>query len=229
MNFKFTDFHAHVLPNADHGSSSLETSLSQLNLAASHGVDSIIATPHFYPDRHTVDGFLKLRDASYENLAANISDGMPKIFKGAEVLICDGIERLEGIDKLCIQGTNILLLELPFSVYKSGYRDSVIRLIKNGFRVVLAHVDRYEADSIESLAEVGALMQLNASALTSLRIKPKIKDWLKYGAVVALGSDIHGADKQAYKRFEKARKRILKLGVEGSILELSQEIIRSNS
>ena len=41
-----TDFHAHILPGADHGSDGMETSLTQLALAEAAGVDTIIATPH---------------------------------------------------------------------------------------------------------------------------------------------------------------------------------------
>ncbi|MEE3459824.1 MAG: CpsB/CapC family capsule biosynthesis tyrosine phosphatase, partial [Candidatus Faecousia sp.] len=40
------DFHAHILPGADHGSDGLETSLRQLALAEEAGVDTIVATPH---------------------------------------------------------------------------------------------------------------------------------------------------------------------------------------
>ena len=36
------DFHTHVLPGVDHGSSSIKTSLSQLDLAAAYGIDCIV-------------------------------------------------------------------------------------------------------------------------------------------------------------------------------------------
>ena len=52
------DFHSHILPGADHGSSSVETSLAQLNSAKNAGVTRLIATPHFYPHRHTLEKFL---------------------------------------------------------------------------------------------------------------------------------------------------------------------------
>ena len=54
MGLDIVDFHAHVLPCADHGSSSVSTSLSQLSYAKGAGVKRIIATPHFYPHKHTL-------------------------------------------------------------------------------------------------------------------------------------------------------------------------------
>ncbi len=206
------DFHSHILPGADHGSDSAEESLCQLDFANRSSVYRIVATPHFYPDRHNVEEFISRRDAAWSTLKENLSEPRPGIALGAEVLICDGIERLEGLERLCVAGTNILLLELPFSVFKSEYRDSVFRLVKGGYRVVLAHADRYEPEDIDILLECGAQIQLNADALSGFTVKSHIKRWIYQGSVVALGSDIHRSDKSAYKRFEKAKKRLLKIG-----------------
>ena len=216
------DFHAHILPGADHGSASLETSLAQLALAAEGGVTHIVATPHFYPDRHSVDEFLSRRERSYTELLAAMGSHHPRVALSAEVLICDGIERLEGLEQLCVRGTNTLLLELPFSVFKNEYCESVFRLIKRGFNVVLAHVDRYSPEDIDKLADVGAAMQLNAHAFDGIFVPSSVKRWLKSGQVIALGSDIHGADKNAYVRFSKAKKRILKLGACDPIIDFSR-------
>ena len=206
------DFHSHILPGADHGSSSLEESLLQLGLARQNGVKRIVATSHFYPDRHDIEDFLKNRDSSWDLLKENSDAGeRPKVALGAEVLICDGIERLEGLERLCVQGTNVILIELPFSIFKNEYRESVFRLVKRGLNVVLAHADRYDPEDIETLLECGAKIQLNADSLSSFSLRPHIKDWILRGEVVAIGSDIHSADKKAYKRFTKAIKRLSKL------------------
>ena len=218
------DFHAHVLPGADHGSSSLEQSLNQLALARKWGVDRIVATPHFYPDRHSVEQFLARRSVAWSALTSSRESGAPMLALGAEVLICDGIERLDGLDKLCIEGTNILLLELPFSLFKLGYRDSIYRLIKGGYNVVLAHIDRYDPADIELLLECGAKAQLNAFALSGLTVPSYIKDWARSGAVIALGSDIHSDDKKAYRTFLKAKGRLEKLGALDYIIDQSNNL-----
>lgn len=70
--------------------------------------------PPFYPHKESVESFLARRQRTYEALKANLPDGAPEIILGAEVLICDGMDQLSGLDRLCRQGTNELLLELPF-------------------------------------------------------------------------------------------------------------------
>ena len=61
MNKKIFDFHAHILPGLDHGCTSLDMAKKQLFLAADAGVVKIIASSHFYPDRHTLDSYVKKR------------------------------------------------------------------------------------------------------------------------------------------------------------------------
>ena len=73
------DFHSHILPGADHGSDSIDTTLFQLNSAMACGIDRIIATPHFYPNIHTVEDFLTRRNASYEALMTHLNSNFPKI------------------------------------------------------------------------------------------------------------------------------------------------------
>lgn len=216
------DFHAHVLPGADHGSDSLETSLLQLDLAAKSGVKRVIATPHFYPDKHSVADFLDLRNRAFSSLVGAMKEAHPLLSLGAEVLICDGIERIGGLSELCVAGTNVILLELPFTIFNPSYADSVFRLVKDGFCVVLAHVDRYPKENIELLCEAGARMQVNADALSGLWVSDHIKEWLSDGRIIALGSDIHREDNKAYKRFEKAKSRILSYGCEQAFIDFSR-------
>ncbi len=224
-NFDIIDFHAHILPGADHGSFSLAESKKQLEYAASHGVNTVVATPHFYPESHSVEQFLSLRQRTFEDLSTALTQEMPRVILGAEVLICDGIEHLDKLHDLCVKGTDIILLELPFTVFKTEYRRSVSRLINSGFEVVLAHADRYTPEHIDILVDRGAKIQLNADALCGIFVKPHIKRWLNDGTVLAIGSDIHRTDIKAYKRFEKAKSKILTLGASDSIKAFSEYVI----
>ena len=205
MNVKMNivDFHAHILPGADHGSTSLETSLKQLKIAKKCGVDRIIATSHFYPHIHSAALFLEKRSAAYEKLRPHLQ-GLPDVRVGAEVLICNGIESLPRLDEFFVHKTNTLLLELPNNEFSQSYRRSVQSLVKSGVDVVLAHVERYPKENIETLIDVGAKLQVNAKALISTFRKKYIIDWLKEGYVVAIGSDIHGESQSAYSDFRKA-------------------------
>lgn len=206
-SFEIIDFHSHILPGADHGSSSIETSKKQLALAAECGINRVIATSHFYPHVHTVDAFLEKRNNAYSALAPHIPGEM-EIRLGAEVLICNGIENLPGLEKLFIHGTNSLLLELSGSDFESEHIDSVRALIARGVDVILAHADRYEPSLIEEMISIGVRIQLNAESLNTVFKRKVLYDWLSRGLVVALGSDIHGADKSAYPSLIKAYSKI---------------------
>ncbi len=202
---KTIDFHTHILPGADHGSDSLATSLSQIELAKSACVDVLIATSHFYPHRHRINDFLKKRDKAYNELTQNTDI---EIIAGAEVLLCEGLNKLEGLEKLTIGDSNVILLELPDSTFKPEYESCVEDIISSGYRIVLAHADRYPEENIERLVSIGAKIQLNASALSGFLTKKHITKWIERGLVVALGSDIHMADKKAYASFVKAKKKL---------------------
>lgn len=202
--FNFVDFHAHILPGADHGCMSVDDALYQLKLAASRGIKRIIAAPHFYPQVHHVSGFISRRNQAFDELSLHMTPDMPKIVLGAEALICDGIEEMPDLDRLFIEGTRTLLLELPMNTYSYKYTESVEQMTSMGIDVVIAHAERYMPKNINQLIEVGARLQLNASALDSLFLSKHIRGWILDGKVVAVGSDIHGRDKKAYASFMRA-------------------------
>lgn len=203
------DFHTHILPGADHGSSSVSTSLIQLSFAAKAGVEGVIATPHFYPHLHAIPDFLTRRAAAYGDLVtalrAGRADFVPPIVRlGAEVLLCRGIENLPGFSDLCFYGTKTVLLELPFNEFSLDFCDSVAVLRDRGYFIVLAHADRYPEKNIEEMIGVGAMIQLNACALTGFFRRKRLFDWVDRELVVAIGSDIHGENAAAYRDFTRA-------------------------
>lgn len=202
------DFHSHILPGLDHGSHSTATSLKQLALAKNSGVTRIVATSHFYPQKENVDRFISRRKTSYDKLISAADNNAPQIKLGAEVLICDNIEKMPMLEDLCIEGTKTLLIELPFTDISKSHLDSVKNLIRMGFNIVLAHADRYSPDEIEAFITVGAKIQLNADSLDKLLVKKHLIGWIDRGVVVAIGSDIHSDDQTAYKHFVKAIKKI---------------------
>lgn len=202
------DFHAHILPGADHGSSSLQTSLAQIKLANECGVDKIIATPHFYPSMMSVEQFLTLRENAYQLLRPHIDTTSIRL--GAEVLICDNIQNLPDLDKLCLYGSRTLLLELPFNHFDKNFKYIISDLVKDGYEVILAHADRYIEADIELLINYGAKIQLNVDSLDVFFGRKQLYSWMESGYVVAFGSDIHGENKKAYKHFINATKKASK-------------------
>ena len=93
------DYHAHILPGCDHGSDGTETSKRQLEAAKAAGIETVCATSHFYPDKENLDRFLARRTDCFEKLKA-VRGNFPEIRLGAEVLLCEGFEHFENIEKL---------------------------------------------------------------------------------------------------------------------------------
>ena len=219
------DFHSHILPGVDHGSSSITTSLAQLDLAVGVGIKSIVSTSHFYPHHHTVKNFLEKRNSAYEVLAGEKAESHPEIILAAEVLLCEGLEKLPQLESLAIADSGYILLEIPFNNCSPEIVDTARRINSNpNTKVILAHADRYSSKYVEEFLEFGAKIQLNATAFAGFFTPAHIKSYLDRDLVVALGSDIHGPDPRAYKYYLKAKK---KLGAHfDRIMQHSRDILK---
>ena len=186
------DYHAHVLPGCDHGSDSVETSRKQLAMAAAARVRTVCATPHFYPHKESIPSFLQRREASARLLRENLTADAPQLQLGAEVLICDGMERLDGLPRLCRSETNELLIEMPFYQWPEAIWDTLYALCeRRDIKIVLAHAERYPPEAIEQLIRDNVALQLNSECLTRPLHRKRYLTWIKNGSVKYLGSDIH--------------------------------------
>ena len=203
------DFHSHILPCVDHGSGSLAETREQLQIVCSSGVGTIVATPHFYPDADSISSFSQdVRNAIQSIQEAQIPT--PNLCVGAEVLCCPQLERMDGLETLCIQGTNVLLLEAPFNHWHSDFFYTVEALLDR-FTVVLAHIDRYvrfQEKELLHLLEMGALAQINGYAFSSFTQRKLLRPFLESDRVVALGSDLHGPDAKCYAQLIACQKRL---------------------
>lgn len=204
------DYHAHVLPGCDHGSDSVETSRKQLAMAAAARVRTVCATPHFYPHKESIPSFLQRREASARLLRENLTADAPQLQLGAEVLICDGMERLDGLSRLCRGETNELLLEMPFYQWSESIWDTLYALCeRRDIEIVLAHAERYPPEAIEQLIRDNVALQLNSECLTRPLHRKRYLTWIKNGSVKYLGSDIHMLG-DGYRAWEKCVKLLSK-------------------
>ena len=220
------DFHAHVLPGVDHGSHDIAESGAQLALLKQAGVQTVVASSHFYPAQHTVDGYLERASRALTQIREEIApESRPQLCRGAEVLLCESLDKMEGIERLCVEGTSCMLLELPFASWSDALIDTAFRMIQGKLTVVLAHIDRYRdrLDMIHEMLDAGAYAQLNAEGLCGMFAVKRWQDDLTQGRVVALGSDLHGADRKAVERFAALQK---KLGENGArVMQASEALL----
>ena len=66
------DIHAHILPELDDNSNTLEASIKLLEKEVSDDIDIVIAAPRFDATKQTVDEFLEARDIAYTRLITEV-------------------------------------------------------------------------------------------------------------------------------------------------------------
>ena len=194
-----TDIHCHILPGMDDGSRSTAESLSMLEASAAQGVGRIVATPHFYAGENSPEEFLVRREHAFARLKRVWRPGLPEIRLGAEVCWFEGACRCEGLDSLRIEGTQLLLLEMPFARWTERMLREVRELQERpGVTVLLAHVERYLRGQTpgvwDELLSWGVLNQCNAEFLLSWRTRRRAVRMLREGRIHFLGSDSHNMD-----------------------------------
>ena len=197
-----TDFHAHVLPDIDDGSKSVNESLEMLRMSYESGVRRIVATPHFYARYQNPESFMKKRAEAIALLAhamengRNNGDKYPEIILGAEVAYFDGISYCEEIRTFCVQGTRMVLVEMPFQRWDDRIINEMHDM-KSSLNVipVVAHVDRYfktqSAKMIKKLLDDDLLVQANASSFINRQSRNRMMKWLLEDEIDFIGSDCH--------------------------------------
>ena len=198
-----TDFHAHLLPAVDDGSDSVETSLAMLEAWRSQGIDRVCATPHFYAERTTPERFLRRRAEALEALRTAMGPGeeSPALLCGAEVRFFDGISGAEALPSLCLEGTDLLLLEMPFTRWTERMLHEVNELRQRGVRPVAAHLERYldlnPRQTISRFLQTDVLIQCNAEFFLTRRTAGKALRMLREEKIHFLGSDAHNMGSRA--------------------------------
>lgn len=214
------DIHSHILPQLDDGSRSVEESIKMLGMLSKQGVDTVVATPHFYINSIDIDEFFDKREKSAEILKKEIGNiSRPKITIGAEVEFYPELYTLKRLDELCIGGSKYILLEMPFSRWNSYTFKGLENLyIYHGITPVIAHIERYFAfhnirEFMDSLGRINVLNQMNFEFLIGRLSRNKGVSLIKKGQISFLGTDAHRIDDRspnAQKGFSILEKRLEK-------------------
>lgn len=195
------DIHSHIIYDVDDGSSSIEASISLIKNEIENGVTDIICTPHYRQSMFETslekikENFLELKK-QIKNYDVNLYLGQEIYVKSYNILK----EHLQNKRVLTINNTNYLLLEFSYT-HEIDISEIVYNLQLNGYKVIIAHIERYEyidINKIEELKSMGALIQINASSVIGkegLKLKSKCKKYLKNNVVSFVSSDIHESRK----------------------------------
>lgn len=218
----FTEYHCHVLPGIDDGSENVETSLAMLDIMKKHGVERVIFTPHFYCHREkSVEHFIEKRQAAFESIKEK--SPIKEMLLGAEVAVEHGLSEVKNIEKLAIQSTKLILLEMPFRDYENWMAEEVYNISAEfDLKVILAHVHRYRSvfskDIMKRMLSSDNILQVNIEAFEGFRQKFIAKDIINSNRQFVFGSDAHNLSDR------KPKWDLLKRKVSAEALEASNKI-----
>ena len=174
FSFLKTDFHSHLIPGIDDGSQSLGDSIQLIHELSSLGFKKIITSPHIMTDGYNNSSSVILdgRDKVREELA-RIGNSI-EFDAVAEYYLDESIfEKINKRDLLTF-GDNYVLVELSYFNKSFNTSKYFFELRSAGYKVVLAHPERYpyfHSDSLEMYQEIvdsGVFLQLNLTSLTGV-------------------------------------------------------------
>ena len=191
------DMHSHLIPGIDDGAPDLNSSIILIKELVSLGFKKIITTPHVMSD-------------IYRNSSENISYGLQELKKeiqkqeiqveieaAAEYYVDFEFEQKIKNRNFLTFGDNYVLIELSFSQAPNNLFEIIFKLQLEGYKVVLAHPERYgfyNNKNYEELINRGVLFQINLLSLIgyySTQIQSKAEELISNNQVSFVGSDCH--------------------------------------
>lgn len=205
------DIHCHILPGVDDGAKDELMALAMLEKAIQDGVTHVILTPHLYKYS---EAKIEKHRAMFKQFVQTVEQkGLPiKLFLGKEVYFKEPM--LDHVNHLSFEGSPYVLVEFSTS-HPQTIDETVFNLKVSKLKPIVAHVERYpylKKEDYFQIRETGALLQVNASAITGLEgifKRRLIKFLLKNHLVDVVASDAHNMSnrkpnlKNAYKRVSK--------------------------
>ncbi len=195
------DIHCHMLPGVDDGPRTMDESLAMARMAVEDGIRGVLCTPHWHPmiwpnEREhialAVDQFREYLQAERIPL---------EVWAGSELSLDSELDAgLEGGRLGTLNGGPWVLLELPGAVPPPGIDDYLWHFNQRGYKVVLAHPERYDyvqrdPARLYSWVGMGVAVQITASSLLG-RLGPETaalcRLLLEHRLVHFVASDSHG-------------------------------------
>ena len=241
------DFHSHILPNIDDGSTSMLETINLIKEARQVGFTDIIATPHYIQGYYEADcyernGLLELIkkeigkgvDFSDSNLQLKepslfMQEPSPSLHLGNEIYITPEIlELIENGQASTINNTKYVLFELPMNSKPLFVKDVIYKLMENGYSPIIAHPERYSyvqenREYIHELVNMGALLQANYGSVIGMygsKAQKTLKDLLKDDLISFFGSDAHRCN-HIYTKIPKILKKLEKIVSKQKLYELT--------
>lgn len=203
------DFHNHILPNIDDGSSSLEMSLEMLENASKQGITDVVNTVHYqHPKLLGINISLdKIREEVDLIQIELDKNNIPiKIHYGAEVFFLPNLLDIIHNPLTTFSHGKYMLIEFQFHQIPDIQKQELFDLKMAGITPIIAHPERYKpvqenSEFLTNWLEAGCIIQVDAgSVLGTLgqgakNISEKI---IKNGWCHILGSDSHDNNRRNF-------------------------------
>ena len=197
------DLHAHIIPGIDDGAQSPADALEMAESAADCGVRILTATAHMNLDACDPEVHLAKYREGLSALRAGIAKAgiRLRVASGMELLVNDRLLRYAEEHPLpSLNGSGCLLAEFYFDVRYSYAVRMISALHEMGYRIVLAHPERYYCvqdtpNLVYHWMHEGVLTQINMGSFLGAfgrREERTAVALLEHGLITCLASDCHG-------------------------------------
>lgn len=203
LSLMAVDIHSHLIPGIDDGVKTMEESLGLLEQFEALGFKKIITSPHVVSDgyNNSTETILAGRDKVREAMKAR---GIGLSFDAvAEYYLDESVyQKIEKNDLLTLGDKKFVLVELSYLSKANNVHDLIYKLQIAGYRVILAHPERYpyyydkNFDSYNSLKDRSVYFQINLMSLTGKYgkgAKTAAEHMIDENLVDFVGTDLHNA------------------------------------
>jgi protein-tyrosine phosphatase len=197
---RFVDVHSHVVPSGDDGAATLEDGLELCDIAGGAGTAVLFATPHVWPHLTLTEERERELRRAFERLRAR---ARLELRLGFELTPAPPLLG-EDPSRYVLEGTELVLMEVPFAGPASGLVELAQHVEDAGLTPLIAHPERTESvrerpELAHELAERWPL-QVNATSLLG-RHGPESEElaWrlVDVGDVAVVASDGHRVKRPA--------------------------------
>ena len=137
----FVDCHTHAVPSDDDGAQSLDEGRWLCADAAEHGTRVLFATPHVWPQLTLTEERERAVRAAFERIRGEVP---LELRLGFELTPHRALLN-EDPRRYVLEGTDCILIEVPFTGSASLLLDILDRIEEHALRAVIAHPERTQA------------------------------------------------------------------------------------
>ncbi|MCR5792365.1 MAG: hypothetical protein K6G65_04280 [Lachnospiraceae bacterium] len=205
----YTDIHSHLLPGVDDGARNLSMTEKMLTMAIEQGCDRIYFTPHYVPGKRNAS--IATREKRLQEVKELIAEkNLPiEVIIGNEIYVYGDKEEIVKSIKAgeikTMGETSYILVEFSTAIKEQGIWEAVEVFQRYGYKVIIAHVERYESiakngEALRKLTEAGVYLQMNTESVIG-GLFDRDAAWhrklVAEGLISFFGSDAHDTEGRA--------------------------------